>query len=292
MIFGEIEALVSLMGRARKALTKSKEGNNSALEVVSTRLVRIFEAHGVHRNQIPSVLGSGLTVANCQSDEHLLPKLTERILQDACEILNVRREWIDGVSNQVYPTLDFYKSPKEFKKFIKNLVSQTTGTVSGVLLNPKESKFDDFSLLLLQEEMVAHGNKSFYRYYLCNNWAFHYWKSRAYLTACVSNCWANNVYVHGLTVSRSLVKSLAFGETIFNWRNEGIGGIKGERWYAEDMAYSPDIFLKGVVPEQDNFGIKSGLELWLSLEEQGHMYYGIEDRFAKQRFLDKLKQYA
>lgn len=57
------------------------------------------------------------------------------------------------------------------------------------------------------------------------------------------------------------------------------------------MALRPDIFIKGIDPEQDNFGIKSGLELWLDLAQQGLMDTGFEGN-ARQLFQQELASYS
>lgn len=292
MVLGEIEAFASLSERLFKAFKKYKKKDEPKSELVSTRFVRLFESHGIHRNQIPRVIGHNLSIADVQSDEHLLPKLTENIIETACELFKVRREWIDGAEDKIYPTHDFYKNPNGFKLFIEKIVRDANGPVYGVLLDP-ENPTDGHNALLLLQETVGHiGEKSYYRYYLCNNWAFTYWKARAYLTACVAHCWANNAYVHGLSVPSEYINSIAYGTSLLGWQGEGIWEIDGTRWYAEDMACLPDVFLNGVNRERDNYGIKSGLELWLKLEEAGHMYYGVEGGGGKQRFMEELQKYA
>lgn len=90
MIFGEINALASLVERIVKVFKPGKV--QSPEELVSTRLVKLFEAHGVHRNQIPRTFGHGLTLVDMSSDITLLSKLDERILDDACQLFLVRRE--------------------------------------------------------------------------------------------------------------------------------------------------------------------------------------------------------
>jgi hypothetical protein len=57
---------------------------------------------------------------------------------------------------------------------------------------------------------------------------------------------------------------------------DGDPGIGSTRlWHPENMALRPDAFLSGVDPEQDQFGIKSALRLWLDLEQQGYMDTGL-----------------
>ena len=82
MIFGEIEAAASLIDRVLKRFKKKEQRYSE--ELVSTRFIKICEAHGVHRNQIPRVFGNGLSVKDVKSDNHLLEKLNEDILDQAC----------------------------------------------------------------------------------------------------------------------------------------------------------------------------------------------------------------
>jgi len=53
------------------------------------------------------------------------------------------------------------------------------------------------------------------------------------------------------------------------------------------MALRPEEFLKDIDPEKDEYGKRSGLELWLKLEEQGLIDTGHEVR-ARQLFEQQL----
>lgn len=56
------------------------------------------------------------------------------------------------------------------------------------------------------------------------------------------------------------------------------------------MALDPELFLKDVDPERNSFGIKSGLKLWLELEEQGLMDIGMQKN-ARTLFEQELTKY-
>ncbi|CDT69529.1 conserved hypothetical protein [Vibrio coralliirubri] len=84
MIFGEIESFLSLVERVIKPFKKS---DKTLQEFLSTRLVSVFEAHGVHRNQIPNIIGHGLTLHDVSSDEYLLEKLNNEVLASTCKLL-------------------------------------------------------------------------------------------------------------------------------------------------------------------------------------------------------------
>lgn len=289
MIFGEIESFVSLLERVIKPLKQHEVIKNN--DLISTRLVKICEAHGVHRNQIPKILGSGLTLYDVKNDSTLLKKLDDDILNKAAELLGVNRDWLDGASNEIYPTYDFYKDSEGFQEFLTNKLNSGF-ELDGVLLTPIKNYKYHGALLLLQEKIGELNNKPYYRYYLCNNWRHNYWKSRVYLTTCISMCWLNKIYIRGLSVTPSYLESLANGTTLLNFKNDGIFNINGKSWYAEDMALLPDVFLKDLDPEYQKFGIKAGLSFWLEMHSLGFMNCGIENNDARLRFLKELEKYA
>jgi hypothetical protein len=259
---------------------------------VVTRFVRLFENHGVHRNQIPRFIGHGLTLQDVQDDASLLPKLDEKLLAAVCERFAVRREWLDGVDSQIHPCLDFYKHSKEFSVLIRDLKAMNPdGAITGVLIAPNERVWQANALLILQEAVGSVGEKPIYRYHLCNNWAFTYWKARAYLTACIAIAWKQHVFIHGIYMPKKGIERLAEGKTLLGWQGEGIWKLGHKTWNPEDMTLQPEAFLNGVDPERDNYGIKSGLGLWLDLEQQGFMDADIKAN-ARQLFQQEFAKYS
>lgn len=245
-------------------------------EPISARFVRLFESHGVHRNQIPRFFGHGLTLKDVQDDASLIVKLDELILRAAAEKFAVRIEWLDGAQDQPHPCHDFYKHPEDFVTFIEKLLADNpNGDTFGTLLAPTQTKRNSEALLILQETIGAIGEQPIYRYHICNNWDFSYWKSRAYLTACIAIAWKHQVSVRGVYVPNVELTKIHDGNTLLGWQGEGIWAIGHGKWYAEDLALVPETFLKGIDPERNNFGIKSALQLWLELDQQGFMKTGV-----------------
>lgn len=244
------------------------------VESIATRFVRLFENHGVHRNQIPRFFGHGLSVKDVQSDQSLLEKLDEPLLQEVCELFAVRREWLDGADKTIYEAHDFYKQPGAFGPFLSTLKTlNPEGGLDGILLAPTETNGE--AILILFERVGFVGDKAIYRYHLCNNWLFEYWKARAYLTACVAIAWKNKLNVMGFYSPEENIARLSSGETFFGDSEGDAWHWGGRRWYAEDMALHPEVFLRSVDPELNNFGTRSALELWLRLDEQGFMSTGL-----------------
>ncbi len=292
MMFGEINSFLNIWDRFRKWNISRKNSLVTPIETIAARFVRLFESHGVHRNQIPRFFGYGLTLKDVQDDASLLTKLDEDMLAAACTLFAVRREWLDGAESQVYQDHDFYKYPTEFLGFLEGLKADNpSGQMRGVLIAPIERKWHAQALIILQETIGHVGNKSICRYHLCNNWMFTYWKARGYLTACIAIAWKHKVYIHGIIKSNNLIDQLARGETLLGWQGEGIWALGHTDWNPEDMTLQPDEFLDGIAPERNNYGIKSGLEIWLDLEERGLMESGFGAN-ARELFQQELAKHS
>lgn len=290
MVIGEIESLLSIFDRVINFLRNKKNGGVEKADSVATRFVRVFESHGVHRNQIPRFFGYGLALSDVQSDETLLSKLTDEMLDVVCEMFAVRREWMDGSEEVAHPTHDFYKQPAEFEKFLGDLLQrQNEGRIRGVVLAPNKREIDTNALIIIEEAIGRIGDKQVSRFHLCGGWLFSYWKVRGYLAACVALAWKHKVYVHGVRASKKIIEKLEHGEALLGWEGEGIHEVRGERWDPEDMASLPKVYLDGLDRERDDFGIKSALNLWLRLESEGFMDagYGSDSRQSFEKELAK-----
>lgn len=299
MIFGELESFFAFLDRAKRWFqpTISNDDNDvidsTSLEVsVATRFIRLFDSHGVHRNQIPGFLGYDLTIANVKDDETLLPYLTEELLDAACEKFAVRREWLDGVELQVHPCHDFYKHPDQFINFLEHLKSSNkSGYISGTVLK-STTTFNDQALVILQEEIGYIGSKQIFRYHLCNNWFYHYWKSRAYLTACIAIATKNHNYLHGITTTHEIIEKLAYGESLLGYADNSKWTFANKTWYPDDLPISPEKYLEDIRPEEHNYGLVSALKLWLELEQKGYMEtYIIDIKKIRDKFINELKKY-
>jgi hypothetical protein len=173
-----------------------------------------------------------------------------------------------------YACHDFYKKPEEVLPFLNALrEANPEGNLDGILIAPEGEKGE--ALVLFSECIGWVGDKAIYRYHLCTNWLFDYWKSRAYLTAFIAICWKRGVHIRGTYLPEMDIKRIASGEMLV-CTEDGSPGVGGSRlWHPEDMALRPDEFISGVDSEEDQFGIKSALRLWLDLEHQGYMDTGL-----------------
>ncbi|SPA38427.1 conserved hypothetical protein [Cupriavidus taiwanensis] len=215
------------------------------------------------------------------------------MLDDACKLFAVRREWLDGAEPTVYSCHDFYKRPQDVASFLKLLKdANPDGCLEGVLIAPME--LEGPALLVLSEVIGAVGERAIHRYHLCNNWHYEYWKSRAYLAACIAISWRNAVYINGRFAAKRKIERIAYGAVLLGSSDGDLSIPLGRRWDPEDMVLRPDLFLKGIDSEENKFGIDSALKLWLTLEGQGYMATGLamyrptEVRQRFQQELDKL----
>lgn len=273
-MIGEILSTLNIIEKTGRFIDWVRKTQKPPPDSVSSRFIELFESHDVHRNQIPRFFGHGLTVKDLQDETALLCKLDEPVLDAACSLFGVRREWLEGAESQVYPCHDFYKHPEDVAPFLTALREKNPdGGLDGILIAPTEKAGD--ALIILSEVIGGVGEKPIYRYHLCNNWLFDYWKSRAYLTAFIAIACRHGVHIRGGSLPSKEIKRMAEGDMLLVSENGVPDSRRGKLWYPEDMALKPDDYLAGVDPEQDRFGVLSALDLWLRLEEKGYMDTGL-----------------
>jgi hypothetical protein len=278
MIFGELNAAVSLLDRLRKWVSPKRPP-----ETIASRLVQLFEAHGVNRNQIPRVVGHGLRPIDVHSDSALLGVLTDTLLDAAAKLFAIRREWLECASEQIYPLHDFYKHPEKFATFVDDLAGRSTnGHPAGVVLTANSNDHEDTALIVMEEPIGFVGDMPLYRYHLCHNWSFNYWKSRAYLTACVASAWNRDVSLMGREVPIEVIRTYRDGCRFLEYSLDGALPTKGRQWHPEDLAINPERFLEGL--DEGAFGMQQGLQLWLHLEASGWMETGLPYQCVRAEF--------
>lgn len=264
MVLGEVEAAFSLFDRAKSFF--GKKASKDEVPTVADRFIELFEAHGVHRNQIPRFFGHGLEVADFTSVDSLLPKLSEEILNEACELFAIRREWLDCADNTIYGVQDFYKDPAGFDDFIKNIsLNDDNGDViEALVLFPVLPSQSKESAIVIGELIGTVGSNEIYRYYICNTYVSSYWKCRAYIASSIATIERYEYFARGGLVESQQLDGIVDG-------NIFLRDLSSKRWDASELILSPKAYLDGVDPEKDNFGVHSALVLWLDLAEKGYM---------------------
>jgi hypothetical protein len=256
-------------------------------ETIATRLVALFESHGVHRNQIPEFFGHGLDISSCASDEKLLDKIRLEIIHDAVELFGVNKDWLEGSSKEIYDIPDFYKHPEEFEHYIIELLKNTskdklfayalTSTLNKKLMND-DNDYD--SLFVIAESIGEINQREIYKYHLLGHWGIRYWKSRACFAACCALLYKHGISVAGKVVDRHWLNEIDEGHKLLDYDfTERYGGINvptDKIWIVSDLVEIPEKYLEGMDTEQ-GLAIPFAIRKWLDLNEKGYMRCFPED---------------
>jgi hypothetical protein len=108
------------------------------------RFVALLEGHGIARTQIPRFLkdfGVSLSLVDITTDEALLHKMDETLLDKVCDIFGVRREWLDGVDERIYPRIWFYGNLHRFIDLMGELYEQSDD-IDLIAIKSPENKLD------------------------------------------------------------------------------------------------------------------------------------------------------
>jgi len=275
-----ISAILSIIEKAKKLFKKPEE-------TIATRFVQLFEKHGVHRNQIPRFFGHALTVKKVATDKKLLSYLTEGMLCDAAELFAIRREWLDGVDDQIYPVHYFYKEPDSFVEFCKHLKTKSDARIRGILFFSENKKHGSDALILLEEHVGDVGDTSIYRYHILGGWIFSYWKCRAYMAACIAIASKQGIHIHGRKLPYEKLKGYLEGCQFLGNHYDGLTNLSTLD-HREDMTFSLEVFFKGLEGKLYENEYEQAISLWEKLVGQGYMDDGISHSVLKDQTNNKL----
>lgn len=281
---------------------KETKQAESKIETIATRFVALFESHGVHRNQIEEFFGHGLDIPSCANDEELLKKLTPKIISDVVKLFGVNKDWLEGSSTEIYDIPDFYKHPEEFDFYLAELVKNTDAIkLSAYALTANKKSIHEFndSLLVIAEPIGEINQREIYKYHLLGNWGIHYWKSRAYFTACCALLYKYGLLVAGNVVDRDWLIDTCEGTKLLKYdfveRYGSVDFPSVGSWIVSDFVEMPDNYLKGL-NIKDGHSVRLALDMWLSLSEKGYMRCFPEDEAfhagVEKSFRDKIKESA
>lgn len=263
---------------------------------VACRFIRLFEKHGVNRNQIPRFFGHGLSLADVDNDNILLSKLTPEILQSACELFAVRLDWLEGIDKQIYETHDFYKRPEAYTEFLAGLINGRDYQIYAKLLLSTDPFSQEDALLILEEPIGENGNEQVMRFHLCNNWSSKYWRSRADLAACIAMTANQPVMMKGTKTPVNIERFCAGEEFITHMDNlppaferDRLFKKRFKPWYPGDWLFKPLDYLDGV--DEGLFGKISALECWLYHFDKGNLQTRIPRESDRPAFAALLKEY-
>jgi hypothetical protein len=246
-------------------------------ETIATRLVALFESHGVHRNQIPEFFNHGLDLSSCASDEKLLEKITPKIIKNASVMFGVNKDWLEGSSKNIYEIPDFYKHPEKFEQYLVKLIqNKSTYDFLAAALTSKEKRWDAFfdSLIVIAEPIDELNKRIIYKYHLLGRWKIHYWKSRAYFAACCALLHKHELFAGGKIVENSWLDRVYEGKQLLEYDfTERFGGVSFPvvgSWMVDEFIEIPDRYLDGMDTEQGR-AIPLAISKWLDLNEKGYM---------------------
>src|SRR5690606_34230711 len=105
----------------------------------------------------------------------------------------------------------------------------------------------------------------------------------------IAMAWRRSIHVAGRITDIETVRRYRDGSQFFDYSDESALPLHGIPWYPEDMALRPEAFLAGL--DEGSFGRRSGLELWLKLEESGFMDSGLPGTaVARSAFVEELRR--
>jgi hypothetical protein len=253
-------------------------------ETIATRLIALFESHGVHRYQIPEFFGHGLDIPACASDEKLLEKITSEIIHDAVVLFGVNKDWLEGSSKEIYDIPDFYKHPEKFEHYLIELLKNTSKDklfAYAITSNKKLMNGDYDSLFVIAESIGEINQREIYKYHLLGRWVIKYWKNRAYFAACCALLHKYDLFAGGKIVEQSWLNRVYKGKQLLEYdfadRHGGVSFPIVGSWMVDEFIEIPDKYLEGMDTEQGR-AIPLAIGKWLDLNEKGYMRYFPEDK--------------
>ena len=271
-----LKELWKLLSFGRSQLRKNQEMDLPIIgDSITSRFIQLFESHGVHRNQIPEFFDYGLTLADLQSEERLIEKLTPEILRKAAELFLVNSEWLSHGKTEIFPQHHFYKYPDKFGKYIDELLSpDSSKDIEGYVLTIKPPYKQDYdTLILLKEEIGLIGERTIYRYHYCSGWRITYWKCCADIACCIAQAQQRNIYFAGKTVDASWIESFSDGMRLPNYDFEmaEIDLPHSGYWSAGEFVDIPEQFIKPL-NQKDGYSVASAINRWFEYHKKGLIY--------------------
>ncbi len=267
---GDIEAFFSLKDRFIKWRNPKPIVTNTA-----QRFIRLFEAHGISRAQIPRFFGHNLTIHQVEDETELSKILDTNLLEAVATLFGIRLEWLEGGTDELYDINHFYKQPQKFGEWLNSLTADNDKIkIDGWLLTTKFKTVQYDALILMREKIGELADTNIYRYYFCEQWIYGYWKCRADIAACVAQGWKRNQYITGRMLTQKVFNKIISLKFVPDSELEGTT-IANQTFQAEDLTINPNFFVQGL--SEGQFGIENAVALWLEYQQLGLMDSGFGD---------------
>lgn len=277
VVGGLYQAFVWLKARTKRSIEKIAEGSEAS---IASRFIQLFEAHGVHRNQVPEFFGNGFSIADMQTEQLLIEKLNPDLLAQASKLFMINQEWLSHGKGEIFPQHHFYKHPADFGLFIDELCADSAEKkIDGYVLTvrpPYSHEYD--TLILLKEEIGSLGNRTIHRYHFCTGWVFSYWKCCADIACCIAQAQMRNLYLVGKYVDAEWIASVSDGMRLPEYDFE-IGEIDFPRkgyWNADQFVDMPEDFIQPL-NRNDGYSVESAINRWLEYHKKGLIYVFSDD---------------
>jgi hypothetical protein len=147
------------------------------------RFVQVFEDHGVQPTQIPRFLPE-ITLAQLDPNS-LLDVISGTVLARTAELFGIRREWIEGVGEIIYPHRFCYKAPSSFFEELSSLHLEPSSVPVRALFSGESVEGQAQPLaLILAEHVDEIGDEEIFRYRIFSDaWDWSHSHSRIQLKA-------------------------------------------------------------------------------------------------------------
>ena len=158
-------------------------GRNDLRSLAARRFLQVFEDHGVQPTQIPRFLPE-ITLAELDPNS-LLDVISGALLARTAALFGIRREWIEGVGNIIYPHRFCYKAPSSFFEDLAGLGLDSYSFPMRALYSrkPIEGQAQPLTLILV-DRIGEIGNEDICRYIVyADAWDWSHFTSRIQLKA-------------------------------------------------------------------------------------------------------------
>jgi len=159
--------------------------NKKPTNLVISRFFQSFQDHGVEKTQIPNLLPQ-VSLSAIASSSELLKVLTPDVLEQTAQMFGIRRQWLEGVGEQIYEGQYCYQAPERFFEHIArcNLHDFPFRILSSHKQLDRHSPEDQRLVLVVVENITRIGEQEINRYHLfAGGWRWNYEPTRIQLKA-------------------------------------------------------------------------------------------------------------
>ncbi len=223
---------------------KIQNENKSNENEIVQRIIKVFEAHEVHKNEIPRVVPSeyGISLISLKDDKSFLEKITPEFVDWLCTFFGIRREHIEKGDQRLYDTADYYKNERELLLYIKGLQKEGKEFYIYAFKNveklSKENEIDRHHRvnILIREKIFDKHSLTIYKNIPTSTlWYWGYWRSRHQFKAIARILHLKlNVFMKGYDLHTDQIERLSAGELFYSDLN-----LKTHfSWHPEDYSLS------------------------------------------------------